>query len=142
MTHGECQCGEVSYVLRCQPRLMYHCHCGVCRAASGASFVTNLLVLSAHLDLEKGPKSLAFHQSSATKRRYFCRSCGSPVYSQSSARPEIISLRSGTLKTDPIVRPSCHAYVKYKAPWVDILDGLPQHPDAIPDGVLLKLFTT
>jgi hypothetical protein len=44
MLNGACMCGKVQYEIAAKPRFMYQCFCGKCRAASGASFVTNIIV--------------------------------------------------------------------------------------------------
>ena len=61
---------------------MYQCHCGKCRAASGASFVTNIIVDADKFRITAGKESLAAYESSPQKFRHFCSSCGSPIYSQ------------------------------------------------------------
>ena len=44
----------------------------------------------------------------------------------------------GTLDSDPKVQIERHVFTKYKAPWFEITDGLPQIPDvneqALEDG--------
>jgi len=131
-TEGACLCGQLTYEIDAAPLLMYHCYCGVCRAASGASFATNVLYPSGSLKIRTGHELLAHFESSPGKRRYFCLSCGSPVYSHSEMSPQYISVRSGTLRTDPGIRPLCHVFVESRAIWVEIEDrALPRHPGAI-----------
>lgn len=60
------------------------------------------------------------------------RENGSPVFNRSETTAGIVSVRSGTLLDDPGVRPAFHAYVAFKAPWVSIVDGLPQYAQAAP----------
>jgi hypothetical protein len=43
----------VRYRITAAPLAMYHCHCGQCRRASGASFATNLLVQSEHFEVAR-----------------------------------------------------------------------------------------
>jgi hypothetical protein len=42
---------------------------------------------------------------------------------------DIVSVRCGTLDGDPGMRPAIHGYVAEQAPWYEIKDGLPQHPE-------------
>lgn len=130
MVRGSCLCGSVKYEIEAAPLFMYHCHCAVCRAASGASYVTNVAYPAGAVNFTAGSDLLAAYESSPGKNRYFCSHCGSPIYSHGQSTKEFISIRSGTLRDDPGIRPSYHAYVAYKAPWVDIDDGLPQFPQA------------
>ncbi len=130
MLRGSCLCGKVKYELRGEPRVLYYCHCGTCRKATGSSFATNLIALAEDFVLVAGRDLLSAFESSPDKHRYFCSACGSPIYSQAKSTQKIVSVRCGTLDSDPILRPSIHAYVASKAPWVRICDDLPQAPEA------------
>ena len=72
MLRGSCLCGRVGYEIRGEPRLMYYCHCGACRKATGSSFATNLLVLADDFVLVSGRERLSAFESSPDKHRYFC----------------------------------------------------------------------
>jgi len=126
MLRGACMCGRVTYEIDAAPLVMYHCHCSVCRAASGASFVTNIAVATANFRVTTGEAVLSAFESSPGKRRYFCSACGSPIYSHGRKTSHYVSVRCGTLKDDPGVRPAYHAYAGSKAAWVSIGDELPQ----------------
>jgi hypothetical protein len=110
---------------------MYHCHCGTCRKANGASLATNLIVASADFDVVRGREGLSAFESSPGKRRYFCARCGSPIYSHAEQTAQIVSVRSGTLDGDPGLRPAVHSHAASKAPWTQICDGLPQVPEGL-----------
>ncbi len=141
MLSGACLCGRIQYEIVGEPRFMYQCHCGKCRAASGASFVTNIIVDTDKFSITAGKESLAAYESSPQKFRHFCRDCGSPIYSQGEKTKQVVAVRSGTLKQDPGVRLAYHAFVDSKAPWVDIGDDRPQFPEW-PDPDLVKQFFT
>ncbi len=126
MLHGSCLCGKVAYRITGRPQLMYYCHCGMCRKASGSTFATNILVREADLVIERGQSAVKAFESSPGEHRHFCSECGSPLYSRASARPGVVSIRCGTLDEDPSIRPSQHIYVDSKAPWFDIADGIPR----------------
>jgi hypothetical protein len=131
MLRGSCLCGKVSYEIRGAPIGMYHCHCGVCRKASGASLATNLIVSAQDFVIASGRDDLSAFESSPRKQRWFCSGCGSPIYSQDERTRGIVSVRCGTLDSDPGIRPSVHAFAASRAPWVEICDGVPQAPEAI-----------
>lgn len=133
MITGQCLCGTVRYQLSDAPLAMYHCHCAQCRRASGASFATNLLVRSEHLQLVAGEDALSSWESSPGKRRHFCSRCGSPIFSAAEATPQLRSVRGGTLDADPGSRPSGHIHVGSKAPWFEIRDDLPQKTGGMGD---------
>lgn len=137
MLNGACMCGRVQYEITNEPRFMYQCYCGKCRAGSGALFVTNLIVDADKFRITHGKESLTAFESSPNKFRHFCSACGSPLYSQGEKTKQVVSVRSGTLKQDPRVRVAYHAFVGSKAPWVDIHDRQPQFPEW-PDPKLVK----
>ena len=141
MLNGACMCGRVQYEITAEPRFMYQCYCSKCRAASGASFVTNIIVDADGFRITAGKESLAAFESSLNKFRHFCSVCGSPIYSQGEKTKHVVSVRCGTLRQDPGIRVAYHAFVASKAPWVDIHDDQPQFSEW-PDPVLVKqLFT-
>ena len=137
MLKGACMCGRVQYEIATQPRFMYQCYCGKCRAASGASFVTNMIVDADSFSITAGKDSLAAFESSPGKLRHFCSTCGSPIYSQGEKTRQVVAVRCGTLLQDPGVRVAYHAFVASKAPWVDIHDDQPQFSEW-PDAALVK----
>jgi hypothetical protein len=42
--------------------------------------------------------------------------------------PDLLTVRAGTLDSDPGIAPSAHIWVSEKAPWYEITDALPQFP--------------
>jgi len=130
-------CGRIQYEIQGRPRWMYQCHCGKCRAGTGSSFATNVIVDADKFRITAGDEALARWQSSPQKFRYFCSGCGSPIYSHGDKTRHIVSVRSGTLKQDPGLRVAYHAFVASKAPWVDLRDGLPQFAD-LPDPATIR----
>jgi hypothetical protein len=139
MLNGACMCGRIQFEITVQPRFMYQCYCSKCRAASGASFVTNVIVDADKFRITAGKKSLTAFESSPNKFRYFCSVCGSPIYSHGDKTKQVVSVRCGTLAQDPDARVAYHAFVASKAPWVEIHDDRPQFAEW-PDPVLVKQF--
>jgi hypothetical protein len=128
MLRGSCLCGTVRYEVRGTPLVMYYCHCGTCRKATGSSFATNVIVSASDFAVVAGRERLAAYESSPEKYRHFCSQCGSPIYSQAEQTRDVVSVRCGTLDDDPGTRPSQHIHVGSKAPWYEIADDLPQQP--------------
>jgi len=126
---GSCLCGKVRYEQRGRPLLMYHCHCVMCRKATGTSYATNMLVRAEEFTILAGGDVLKAYRSSPDELRHFCSACGSPVFSEAEHRGGILSIRCGLLDGDPGIRPAHHLYVDFKAPWDVIHDGLPQYAE-------------
>jgi len=129
MLRGSCLCGKVTYELRGPLNLMYYCHCGMCRKATGSSFATNALARADDFVIVAGRSFVKSYESSPNEYRYFCSECGSPIYGEAAVRPGIVAIRCGTLDGDPKVRPSSHIYTASKSPWFAITGQLPQFPE-------------
>jgi len=128
MIRGSCLCGRVGYELRGIPQAMYYCHCNMCRKATGSSFATNMLVRSDDFVIVTGRAHVKPYESSPGEYRHFCSECGSPIYGEAAARPNMVSLRCGTLDDDPGVRPQLHIHVASKSPWFAMTDQIPKFP--------------
>jgi len=129
MHKGSCLCGAVRFEIEGEIETVLKCHCQKCRKASGTAFGTNAPIQSSAFRLVDGADALASYQSTPDLARYFCRNCGSPIYSQRTSTPELKRLRVGSLDTPLKARPSAHIYVGSKAEWDEILDTLPQHAE-------------
>lgn len=132
MLTGSCLCGTVRYEVRGPAMVMYYCHCGMCRKATGTSFATNMLVRAEDFVLVAGRDAVKPYRSSPDEFRHFCSECGSPIYSEAEHRRGILSIRCGLLNGDPEIRPAHHIYMAFKSPWMVVGDGLPQFPGAAP----------
>jgi len=69
-------------------------------------------------------------------RNCHCSMCrkahGAAFRTTFAAHPDYYGLPLGGLDDDPGVKPTNHVYVVDKAPWHDITDGLPRHPQGPP----------
>ena len=125
---GHCLCGSVQYKISGEPLALLYCHCEECRRATGSSLNTSILVRRGDFHIVYGEDAISFYESSPGNRRHFCSTCGSPVFKHFPKPPSFVTVRAGTLDSDPGVRPSGHIWVSEKAPWYEIADGLPQFP--------------
>ncbi len=132
MLTGHCLCGSVRYEIGGEPLALLYCHCEECRRATGSSLNTSIFVRRSNFRIVSGADALSFHESSPGNRRHFCSSCGSPIFKLFPEPPNVMTVRAGTLDSDPGVRPSGHIWVSEKAPWYEITDGLPQFPEGPP----------
>lgn len=140
MFNGACLCERVKYEIDGEPRFMYQCFCGKCRAASGASCVRHIIVDTDRFRITAGKESLTAFESSPQKFRYFCSGCGSPIYSHGGKTKHVVAVRCGTLRQDPNVRIAYHAFVASKAPWADICGDQRQFSDWPDPAVVKQLF--
>ena len=127
MYTGSCLCGGVKFEIDGELEPIQMCHCIQCRKAQGTAFVTNIPVQESVFRLVSGQDLLSSFESSPGKQRVFCKRCGSPVLSKTTALPGVVRVRAGTLDGDLNTRPAFHIYTDFKANWFDIQDDLPQH---------------
>jgi len=128
MIKGSCLCGQFSYEIHGKMGEITHCHCPTCRKAHAAAFSSVAAVQLEDLVITTGEELLKFHESSPGKRRYFCSNCGSHIYAKRDDQNHYI-FRMGTIEDDPGTRPGQHIFTRYKAPWYNIHDDIPEYSE-------------
>lgn len=120
-------CGSIQFTLAGGITDIIHCHCSLCRKASGSAYATNAFVNAEDFELTDTRNTLTFFESSEGKRKYFCQNCGAPIYSSNAQSPKRLRLRLGILDSDIIERPISHNFVTSKANWEDLHADLPHY---------------
>jgi hypothetical protein len=128
---GRCLCGEVAWEGTGTGELVHHCHCGMCRKASGTAFVTVGGFPAADFRFVRGERGIRRYESSRGTTRDFCGRCGSGV--PGAPFQDMVFVALGSLEDDPGGRPLAHIFVGSKAPGLEITDDLPRF-DAYPPG--------
>jgi len=123
---GSCLCGGIRYEIDGDLSPAMFCHCRKCRKSNGSAFALNVPVKSSDFKLLLGEHLLRSYASSEDAKRFFCETCGSPIYSKRMSMPKILRLRVGTLDDDIAIEKVSHIFVASKAVWDDIHDDLPQ----------------
>ena len=130
MNKGSCLCGDISWQIDGDILMMSNCHCSMCRKIHGAIMVTFSIFPKAAFTIERGEDNLGRFDSSLPVHRYFCKTCGAPLFILADDAPDIVELATGTL--DGGAHPGhaegaeSHIFVGSKIPWYEITDGLPQ----------------
>ena len=110
-----------------------YCHCTRCQRRTGTAASLNARTAPGALRLLSGADQLGRFSPPGGSDKVFCARCGSALYSQDPARPEIVGIRFGALDSDPGIRPQYHQFVAYAAPWEPIPDdGLPRYDESRP----------
>jgi hypothetical protein len=129
---GSCLCRGIKYQVDDDGfSNVVHCHCSMCRKATGAAFRTRAAVASIAFHWVAGEDLVSKYESSPGETRTFCRVCGATIATFFRDHPSEIGLALGTLDDDPGVRPEAHVFVGSKAPWFEITDELPQFRDGV-----------
>jgi ADP-ribosyl-[dinitrogen reductase] hydrolase len=76
----------------------------------------------------RGQELLQGYESSPGKTRYFCRTCGSPIYAQFAGRDTLV-LRVASLDEDPGERPQRRIWTSHEVPWMHYGPELPAYPE-------------
>ena len=126
MYTGGCLCGAVRFEIGSGIRNIVYCHCSRCRKAQGSAFASNGIVAADEFKIVQGEANLTGYESSPGQTKYFCKTCGSPIVSRNTARPDQVRVRLGTIESDIAERPMAHIFVGSKANWEDICGELPQ----------------
>jgi hypothetical protein len=135
MLTGSCLCGAIRYSIEAEVQALRACHCTNCQKQSGAQGTVNAIVPSSAFKVTKGtPKRYtAVADSGRTLHRYFCGDCGSGVYSQREASPELVVVRAGSFDDPPAMKVTANIWTKSARPWAYIDPASVQHagqPDA------------
>ena len=132
MYKGSCLCGAIHFELKGEVTDAIYCHCSLCRKASGSAFATNGFIKASDLVLSDEKSSLAAYETSQGKRKYFCSTCGTPIYSANDATPDKFRVRLGVFDTDIEARPSSHNFITSKANWEELDEDLPMYEEHEP----------
>ncbi|MGR9089509.1 MAG: GFA family protein [Gammaproteobacteria bacterium] len=128
---GACLCRRVRYRVDGEPGPLVYCHCSQCRKAQGVAFAANTPVPQRAFHLLSGADCLGSYRASPAKTRYFCRACGSPLYSHVE-NSDTLRLRAGSLDRGVTLVPSSHIFAPSKASWHEITGALPRFPGREP----------
>ena len=123
---GTCQCHTIHFRIGAPTLWCAHCHCGMCRKAHGAAFVTWVGAAEERFSIVTGRRALRWYASSTEAERGFCSECGSTLFFRSEHWPGEIHVALAALD-EPIDRePEAHVFYESHVPWVEIGDDLPR----------------
>ena len=123
---GGCLCGSVRYQVAAAPLVTRVCWCRVCQYI-GAGNATVNAVFPLDAVAIKG-EVRAFHSiadSGNRMQRRFCPSCGTHLFSQSEARPQLIVVRVGTFDEPDRAKPAMNIWTASAPSWALIDRDLP-----------------
>jgi hypothetical protein len=123
---GACLCGALRFEVELPTLFCAHCHCGMCRRAHGAGFVTWFGIPHERFRITAGAENLVRYRSSEHATRSFCGRCGSSLFFATTQRPDQIDVVLANMD-GPIDRaPELHVFIDDRADWVHIGDALPR----------------
>jgi hypothetical protein len=126
---GGCLCGQVRYTIIAEPTRSGLCHCRDCQRHTGSAFSPFMSFPVESVSVEGKLKSFDTPGGSGQiLHRRFCPNCGSGVFTQSIARPERITVLSGTLDDPAIFVPTMEVFCDDAQPWVHVGNERPCYP--------------
>jgi len=126
---GSCLCGDVRVEADGPPRRVTHCHCAMCRRATGAVVGTFATWESSRV---RFLGEVARFDSSDVGWRGFCARCGSTVCFGYKPRPERIYVAVGILDAPQAFPAGFHDHRESRISWLDLDPHLPDARDHKP----------
>ncbi len=120
---GACYCRH-GHVPRCRPNSVCAliCHCTDCQRATGSAFKPFGGIAAGKLEVTAGSAAVRRLGDELTHNA-FCGQCGSLLYSL-VRNGRYVHVTYGTLLDPPTRTPSAHIFVRSKAAWHVIGDGV------------------
>lgn len=128
---GSCFCGHIRYEVDGPVLQVVACHCSLCRSTSGAAFTTYVLVRNEEFTLVSGEGTLADFPITRKMTKYYCASCGTPVFNSNAAvHAGLTMLYLGTLVGNALYLPRIEIFCDDKLAWLNLDDRRAQFPQA------------
>lgn len=124
---GRCLCGAVDIAIAAAPVATRQCWCRDCQYWAAGGATVNVVFPA---DAVAFTGEVHWHESIADSgnamRRGFCPKCGTPLFSASSARPDLMIVRGGALNDPSIAAPQAVIWAASAPSWARIDTVLPR----------------
>jgi hypothetical protein len=121
MYKGKCLCGSVEYRAKAIEDIIA-CHCSECRRVQGSAFAVNGNVKNDNFELVSGEDNLTEFKETDNKSRFFCKSCGAPIFAKLKNNTEYTRIRLGLIEGDIQEKIGKHIFTDSKANWDTLPD--------------------
>jgi hypothetical protein len=131
---GGCLCGQVRYRVSGPLLGQGACHCRDCQYVSGGAPAYVIAVPKLALKVLGGTVSAYTNTaaSGAARRRLFCANCGSPLFAEDSAYPDVVTIKVGSLDDRSWFKPQVHFWMSSAPPWHCVEPDAPSFPKGPP----------
>ncbi|WP_158045443.1 GFA family protein [Skermanella pratensis] len=135
---GSCRCGAVKFSLNSPtPVPFMYCYCSICRkSAGGGGCAVNLGGDADTLRILQGKEAVAMWRAPTEdpdrpgqtclgpSHRHFCGKCGSALWAEDPAWPDLVHPFASAIDTPlPVPPERVHIMLDFKAPWVTVPSG-------------------
>ncbi|MEA2756386.1 MAG: hypothetical protein QOJ54_2675 [Aliidongia sp.] len=115
---GRCFCGAVRFEFDAPPVATRACWCRDCQYLSSGNASINAIFKTAGFRLTG---EVSEYRSTADSgnalRRRFCPTCGTPLFSESQSRPDLMVVRAGALDDPELGRPAGYIWTASAPEW-------------------------
>lgn len=132
---GRCLCGGVTFSVSAAPIAMGQCHCVDCQRATGTGHVSNARFRADDVSINGETKTFAVTAASGnTNTRYFCPTCGSRLFTETTLRPGLINVHAGVFDDHTWFDPQWVLFKSAQPVWditteeVPCYEGMPPPP--------------
>ena len=127
---GACQCGEIRYEVKCDKLVGYACHCLECQKQTSSAFALSIPIKSSTISIH-GERAEYDRpaKSGAMTKCFYCPSCGTRIYHQSSRSPELLTLKGGTLDNGRDLEPIAHLWTRQMHKWVTLPNDIERYEE-------------
>jgi hypothetical protein len=132
---ASCLCGGITLSYSGPIGPANYCHCEDCRRVTGSAFNIGVRVERTRLHAKAISELRAYKSiggNGNTIERYFCGTCGSPIFTLHPARPEFAWVKAGIINNPEVVQPAYENWVKDKVKWatINVPDSFPENRPA------------
>jgi hypothetical protein len=123
---GRCFCGAVRFQFDQPPVATRACWCRDCQYLSSGNASINVIVRTESFRITGDVSDyVSTADSGSVMRRRFCPKCGTPLFSESLSRPDLIAVRAGSLDDPEIGRPASFIWTASAPSWGFVDPDLP-----------------
>lgn len=124
---GGCLCGAVRYAIDAEPVVTRVCWCTDCQKIGAGSGTVNVVFQADAVKIMGELRDyISVAASGNVMHRKFCPTCGTPVTTNSEARPQYLAVRAGTLDDPEVVKPALTIWTGSAPSWAALHPDIPR----------------
>lgn len=120
---GKCLCGAVAFVVDTALTSPRFCHCENCRKFAGTTPAAWAMATRSSMHIEANAQIGRYDSGAGI--RCFCNVCGSPVWFESKAYPDIVGIPLGAIDSGAVPAPEVRLWTSSRMPWECSTTALP-----------------
>lgn len=125
---GQCQCGQVTFSLKAEPKVVIACHCKECQKLSTSAFSITCVVDAENIEIKGDLKQTHRIATSGNDNvGHFCAGCGNRIFQVNPDSPDMIKFKAASSLDDTrMIVPTLHVWTSEKQDWVVLPDNVQQ----------------